>query len=406
MIMKKLTLKPAATQAILIGGMCAIAYLAVYLARNILGTVSPQMEQLGVINKAQSGTLSSLFFITYAVGQLINGIIGDKVKAKYMISFGLALAGVCNVVFALFAHIPLAAYGAYGITGFFLAMIYGPMTKVVAENVEPKYAARCSLGYNFSSFFGSPLAGILASFFVWSTAFHVSSIALIGMGVLCFAGFVWFEKRGIVQYHKFDKPKNEQGLKQSVKLLVKHQIIKFTLVSILTGVIRITVIYWLTTYISEHLGYTNEQAALIYTVATLVISGAAFVSVFVYERLGRNMDLTLLLSFAVAAVSFLLVYFLHQPVMNIIFMILGVFASNCAASMLWSCYCPKLRDTGMVSGATGFLDFVNYIAAAVASSVFATAATDIGWGPLILIWFGLMVAGVLVSLPWKRRKTQ
>ncbi len=404
--MKQKSVSPAAMRAIFIGGMCAVAYLAVYLARNILGTVSPQMEQLGVITKSQSGTLSSLFFITYAVGQLVNGILGDKIKAKYMISFGLALAGASNIVFALIAHVPMVAYGAYGVTGFFLAMIYGPMTKVVAENVEPKYAARCSLGYNFSSFFGSPLAGVFASVFVWSTAFHVSSITLIAMGAVCFIGFVWFEKRDIVQYHKFDKPKTQQGTRQSVRVLIKHRIIKFTLVSIITGVIRITVIYWLTTYISEYLGYTAEQAALIYTIATLAVSGAAFVSVFVYERLGHNMDRTILLSFIVAAISFLLVYFLHQPVMNILFMVLGVFASNCAASMLWSCYCPKLRDTGMVSGATGFLDFVNYIAAAIASKVFAGAATTIGWGPLILIWFGLMLAGVVVALPWKRRSPQ
>lgn len=404
--MKKRAASPAVMQAVMIGSMCAVAYLAVYLARNILGTVSPQMEGLGIITKDQSGTLSSLFFITYAVGQLINGILGDKIKAKYMISMGLALAGVCNVVFALFARLPFAAYAAYGMTGFFLAMIYGPMTKVVAENVEPKYVARCSLGYNFSSFFGSPLAGLLAFFFAWNTAFHVSSIALIVMGAVCLLGFIWFEKKGVVQYHKFDKPKNQQGFATTVKVLIQHRIIRFTLVSIITGVIRITVIYWLTTYISEHLGFTADRAAAIYTVATLAISAAAFVSVFVYERLGQNMDLTMLLSFIVAAASFLLVFFLHQPVLNIIFMVLGVFASNCSASMLWSCYCPKLRDTGMVSGATGFLDFVNYIVAAIASKLFAGAATAIGWGPLILIWFGLMAAGIVVSLPFGKRNRE
>ncbi len=390
--------------AIFLGILCAVAYLAVYLARNILGTVAPQMEQLGIIDKTLSGNLSSLFFVTYAIGQLINGVLGDKIKAKYMISIGLILAGVCNVVFALFAHLPYAAYLAYGMTGFFLSMIYGPMTKVVAENVEPKYVARCSLGYNFSSFFGSPLAGVLAFLFAWNTVFHVSSIALFAMGALCFVGFVWFERRGIVQYNRFERPQNQAGLKEAVKVLIKRRILQFTMVSITTGVIRITVIYWLTTYISERLKFSVDDAAMIYSVATLVISLAAFASVFIYELLGRNIDRAMLLFFGVAAGSFLMVYFLQQPVLNIIFMVLAVFASNCAASMLWSCYCPSLRDTGMVSGATGFLDFVNYIAAAVASSLFATAATSIGWGPLVLIWFGLMVIGILVCLPYKRFK--
>ena len=71
--------------------------------------------------------------------------------------------------------------------------------------------------------------------------------------------------------------------------------------------------------------------------------------------------------------------------------------------MLWSRYCPSLRDTGMVSTATGFLDFVSYMAAATANLVFANAVGEIGWGNLILIWVGLMILGVIVALPYKKR---
>ena len=69
--------------------------------------------------------------------------------------------------------------------------------------------------------------------------------------------------------------------------------------------------------------------------------------------------------------------------------------------MLWSRYCPSLRDTGMVSGATGFLDFVSYMSAATANLIFANAVTDIGWENLILVWIGLMIVGVIVALPYK-----
>ena len=138
--------------------------------------------------------------------------------------------------------------------------------------------------------------------------------------------------------------------------------------------------------------------------ATLFISANAFFSVFLYERLRYNMDLTILISFITAALSFLLTYFMHQPVLNIICMVMGVFASNCAASMLWGRYCPGLRDTGMVSGATGFLDFLNYFAAAISSVLFANAVDTIGWDWLILIWFGLMVIGVAVAMPFGKPK--
>jgi len=131
-----------------------------------------------------------------------------------------------------------------------------------------------------------------------------------------------------------------------------------------------------------------------------VISLTAFVSVFVYEKLHHNMDLTILLSFGMAAISFAVVYCLPHPALNIIFMVIAIMSSNSAASMLWSRYCPGLRDTGIVSGATGFLDFVSYMAAAASSTIFANAVTVIGWGNLIIVWFLLMIAGVIVSLPY------
>jgi len=386
--------------AVFIGVLCSISYLAVYFARNILSTVTPEMVESGNFTTEKIGSLSSVYFITYAFGQLINGAIGDKIKSKYMISLGLIFAGVCNILFSFFSVTSWTlAYFSYAMTGFFLSMIYGPMTKVVAENTKPVYATRCSLGYTFASFFGSPLAGIAAVFIVWQGVFAVSSAVLVIMGIICFLFFSIFEKKGIVQYNKFNKPKEKGG---SIKLLIKKQIIKFTLISVITGIVRTTVVFWLPTYLSQYLGFDAETSALIFTVATLIISTTAFIAVFIYEKLGHNLNLTVLLSFISATVFFSAVFIVKQPVLNIIFIVLAIMSSNCAASMLWSRYCPSLRDTGMVSGATGFLDFMSYMAASVSSTLFANAVSDIGWGGLIFVWLLLMLVGVAICLPYKK----
>jgi sugar phosphate permease len=57
----------------------------------------------------------------------------------------------------------------------------------------------------------------------------------------------------------------------------------------------------------------------------------------------------------------------------------------------------------MVSSATGFLDFMSYMAAAASSTLFANAVSQIGWGNLILIWCGLMLFGVAISIPRKTK---
>ncbi len=393
-------LSQAAKHAILIGSLCSVSYFAVYNARNILSAVTPQMVA-GGYTEEYIGSVSSLYFIFYAVGQLINGAIGDRIKAKWMIAVGLLSAGISNLVFSQVAANPTAAMIAYAMTGFCLSMIYGPMTKVVAENTEPLHATRCSLGYTFASFIGSPSAGLLASLLIWQSVFAVSSGFLITMAVVCFTFFTLFERRGIVRYGQYKREKKSGG---SVKLLLRRGILKFMLIAIITGIVRTSVVFWMPTYINQYLGFSEKQAALIFTVATFIISFTAFVSIFVYERLGHNMDKTILLMFSCSTLFFTLLFLIRHPVINVGIFVLAVMASNASATMMFARYCPSLRDTGMVSSVVGFLDFLSYMAASAANLVFANAVHDIGWGNLILIWIALVATGVVVGLPYGKFK--
>ena len=392
-----------AREALFIGLLCSISYLAVYIARNVLSTVTPQMVEGGEYTKEYIGEISSLFFIFYAIGQLLNGFLGDKIKARYMLSVGLLLAGVINLVFPYILHLTGIARLAYGVTGFFLSMIYAPMTKLVAENTMPEYTTKCSLGYSLASYLGSPMAGAISSILSWKSVFVTSSIALVVMAVICFASIFYLEKSGVVIHNRYKELKEARKEKRrfldGAKILVKRRILLFALISMLTGVVRTTVVFWLPTYFSEHLGYAPRTSAAIFTVATLAISLTVFLSVAVYKLFKQNLYSTVLVTFLASALFFLFVYLVEQPIINIIFIVLGVMSANAAATMLWSMYCPSLHDTGMVSAATGFLAFIGYVASSLSSTLFANAATTIGWGNLILVWSGLMALGVIVTLP-------
>lgn len=390
----------AAKKAILIGTMCSLSYLAVYFAKNILGPSVPGMVEMGDFTRETTTNMASIYFIVYALGQLINGTIGNYVPAKYMISVGLFMAGVCHGAFSLAGGALVPSYIAYAASGYFLSMIYGPMTRVVAENTEPLYATRCSLGYTFSSFCGTPLAGVVVALFVWRIAFSVSSGFLMLMGVVCFCIFTLFEKKGLVTYGKY-KPVRGNGL-EGIRILIRHKIVKFTFVAILTGVVRTTVVYWLSSYANGYLHFSEKDSALIYSAATVVLSFSPFIAIGVYERLGHALDKTVLIAFCCAVVCFFSVYLVKTPIVNVVLLILSILCSNCASSIMWSRYCPGLRDTGMVSGATGFLDFISYMAASASNKLFDNAVEGIGWKNLILVWFGLMVLGVVVALPYDR----
>ena len=390
-----------AKKAIIIGAICAIAYCSVYICRDILSALSPQLTSGSIFTTDQLGTLSSIFFFSYAIGQLINGIIGDKVPGKYMVSLGLILASFC--LFAMPHVAPLAAVPniIYGAMGFFLAMVYAPMTKLISENTEPDLGTRCHVAHAMASYIAAPVSGLFATWMAWVPAFNVSSSILLIMGIVFFTSFTVMEKKGMV------KPGSQTVRKSfdtggSIRVLVKRGIVKWTFIAMLTGIVRTAVLFWLPTYISQHLSFDADTASLLYTAGTSILFVNSFLAVFFLYLLKRNMDHCVLLFFSVAAVCFLGVYFIHQPYVNLALLIIGMIFSNCSSSIMWSRYCPSLIDTGMMSSATGFLDFCSYMAAAVSSKLFGGAVGAIGWSNLILIWLALMALGVLLTLPYPK----
>lgn len=385
--------------ALLIGLLSSFSYLICYFARNILSVMSPQIVETTSITVENIGTLSTANMLSYAVGQLVNGILGDKIKGKYLISGGLIFSGVCNFIMGLSESFFVIII-AYSFVGFFLSMLYAPLTKLIAENTHPIYAIRCCLGLSFASLFGTPVAGIVALFFDWKRAFVFCGGVLVLVGILFYVSIVAFERTGIVKYKVAETTMKQKG---SIKVLLEHEIIKYSIVSILTGIVRTSVVFWIPTYLSQYLGFSAGVAATIFTIMTCVQSASPYINNFlIFECiLKRDMNKTVLISFVFSAIGFLLMFAVRNPFVNIVFLLVALTMASGASNVLWSIYCPSLHKTGMVSSATGFLDFLSYMAAAAANILFANAISQIGWDKLILVWAALMFVGIIIALPNK-----
>ena len=62
--------------------LCWTAYFATYICRLNFSAVMPELNTLGLFTKAQMASVSSCFFITYGVGQFINGFLGDRIAPR------------------------------------------------------------------------------------------------------------------------------------------------------------------------------------------------------------------------------------------------------------------------------------------------------------------------------------
>lgn len=379
-----------------IGGMCSASYLGVYIVRNLLSVVSPQIIENSQASSESIGYISSAFFVTYAVGQLFHGVVGDRIKGKYMVSIGLIASAVCNWLLPYVIERETIGIWLYGVLGFFLAMIYAPMVKIISENTSQLYAEKCNLALSFAALLGAPVAGLIAAVISWKTAFMTVSVLVMLLGFANYVVFSVLERKRIIEYRRNTSKTN--GAARGISCLLKRKIVLFTVISALTGIVRTAVVFWLPRYLSEYLSVSSKNAALLFSGITMGISLSTFVAIMMYNKLHRNMEATILLSFVISTISFGMLVVIRQPVANVALIALAVMASNCASSIVWTVYCPSLYNTGLVSTATGYLDFVSYMAAAASNAVFANAVNEIGWEKVIMVWTCIMALGIVAMV--------
>lgn len=312
--------------------------------------------------------------------------------------FAIKIGATCSFAYMI----------AYGVCGFAMSMIYAPITKAVAENTDLKYTTRVLLAVTFASFLASPLAGAAAILLNWRSLFMVGSLLLFLSGTSCFLFFSIFEKSGEIEYSQFieDVQEGETNKKKNkIRVLIKNNIIRYSFVALFTEIIRTSVIFWVPTFFVQYLNYSSAEAAGIYSGITLVISAAPYMIVWCYRHIFReNENRALLFCFVAVAVSFFLIFAVSSAAVNVVLITAAIVFGNMASSVLWNIYCPGLKETGAVSAATGYIDFISYVGGAIANIVFANAAAQIGWKLLLVVWGLLMIAGAITGVSWRKLK--
>lgn len=172
------------------------------------------MVQSGQYTKEFLGTVYSAYFLVYAVGQLLNGLIGDRVKAKYMVSLGLIVCGFVSILFPS-ASSAILQIVLFGIMGFSLSMLRDPIVKTISENMPPQNARLACVFISFVSYLGPFAASLLVLVFKWNMAFVAAGIICIAIGIIAFAFLSILEKKGAIKTNNTkisDKPKNVLGI--------------------------------------------------------------------------------------------------------------------------------------------------------------------------------------------------
>lgn len=375
-----------------IGSFCIATYLASYVTRNILSVSTPEMIKEAFFTKEYTGLLSSICFIFYAAGQLINGFIGDRVHPKYMIIMGLGISSVSTFVIPIFDN-RILHFMAFALIGFGLSMLRGPLMKVISENTAATHARMICTLFSMAGFAGPLIASILSIFFKWRAVFTATGVISVIITVLAVAAITTLEKRGEIKF----VPKYDKGIAGILNVFKLEDFIFYMLISSIGEIAGSSITFWIPTYTTEHLGFSNDAASTIYSVVSFSTLFTPFITLLIYEKLIRNGIKLALVMYVISAVFFIAVRFIAAPVLNVSMLIIAKMAAAAASSIVWSAYIPGLARSGKVSSANGVIDAAGYAMASLANVLFSTFVGRLGWGGIVNMWYIIMLIGAAVS---------
>lgn len=162
-----------------------IGYALYYFVRKNLTVAMPAMEASG-ISKVELGTFLTMHGLLYGLSKFSNGILGDRVNARWLMPLGLVICGVINI-FLGFSATVLSFGVLWAVNGWFQGLGYPPCARLMTHWFSPKVFATKMGTWNTSHTIGTGVVAVLCGYLLlysdndWRLCFFVPGlIAIVG----------------------------------------------------------------------------------------------------------------------------------------------------------------------------------------------------------------------------------
>ena len=159
-----------------------ITYASFYLGRVNFSVALPGIMADFGWTRADVGAIGTALFWAYAIGQFINGQLGDRLGARILITVGLTVSALMNPLFG-FSQTLGAMIVIWAVNGYVQSMGWAPTVKTLANwfppRVRGKMSGRLGTSYILGGAVSVALAGFIAARFGWRATFFFPCALLL-----------------------------------------------------------------------------------------------------------------------------------------------------------------------------------------------------------------------------------
>lgn len=388
-----------------------LSYALMYLGRVNMAMALPFIEQKFGWSTITLGLISGSFFWVYALGQLINGTLGDHLSARWFVFVGLVGTAAMNLGFGLsqtFGWMVLF----WSLNGVFQSMGWGPILKTASNWTRPAERNKVSaflgttfvLGSLVSWYLSGQILGRLAH---WELVFWIPSL------ILGIQSLLWV---ALIRDHPADlgltipesgtnsrqqRPPLRAYARDTLVFLRQPRFLFLASITIIQGMIKDGINLWTPSLLMQ----SHNQSIGVAAIYALLIPAFGFLGVllatWLNHKLRGNDDLTITLLFllGVGVAIGVRFAFTSDSVLALSILIgLCALIINGINIVLLSSIPLRYAQSGKTSTLAGFLDFASYVGSGSMTILTGIVVNRWGWQVLLGVWIALFVLGGLLML--------
>ena len=388
-----------------------LAYVGYYFCRKSLPVVQPVlMDEFGW-SKLELGIVATAFQLTYAVGQLVTGILGDRLGARLMLALGLA-ATILLSALSGFATTITALAIIWALNGFAQATGWPATVRTMAHWFRREQRGRVmgwwSTNYQVGDALGTWIAASAIGLGLgWRWGFWLPALALAALLVPIF----WGQR---------DSP-TDVGLGTETAATGANGAMRW---SDFTHVLRIPALwgialvnsslkfvmyvffFWVVTYLVEAHAYSTDKAAFLAALVPLGGVVGAVAAGWISDRVfaARRMPVAVIMLCVLTVVVIAVPYAGGNPWALAPLFVLAGFAIYGPESLIAGAAAVELAPKHAAATGVGLVNAIASLSGVPAGIVGATVAQQFGWPAVFFMLGAVSFAALLVAAPmWNVR---
>ena len=388
--------------------LCWFTYMISCLGRfNYAAAMAELITRQG-FSKGGAGLIGTALFAVYGVCQIATGLLGDRIKPRRMVAFGLFGSAAVNLAMGFASTQPVMLV-LWMVNGVFQSCMWSPMARIFAEMLledeRRRVGSNVAATIPVSTILIYLMAAVSIRFLSWRFVFWVPAVLMLVAALIWLPSMAKIEQQVMVCGVPQEIPKAVGKQGNLLQIIMSSGVLLIAVAALSHGLLKDGIQSWMPTFLTEQFGMSTYASTAVSLILPAFNICGVLLTRWLVLRFIRNELAGAAYFFGIALLSLgaLAILGTGSSLLSIAALTVASTAMIGESIMLINLIPMHFGAIGRASTMTGILNCSAYAGSAISSFGVGTAVEHLGWAAAIVIWLAFASFALVATVVGRRR---